>query len=183
VKEGTYYARHRDERLAYAKAYRESRRGPDWRPFRAKFATKAEADAAYRAQHRSYFREKVRAWRQAHRDEESRRADARRRAFVRAHTEAEWAALKEQHDFRCAYCGCRPERLTRDHVIPISRHPDRTTVDRIDNIVPACWSCNSAKGAKEGGPKANPISSPAVGSGTDEPDQGELPFPWKGAHL
>lgn len=179
----TYYARHRDERLAYAKAYREARREPGWKPRRAKYAAKAEADAAYRASHRPYFREKVRAWRRAHRDEENQRNAARRRAFVRAHTLAEWEALKAYHDFRCVYCGVRPDRLTRDHVIPISRHPDPTAVDRIDNIVPACWSCNSAKGPREAGAKANPISSPAVGAGTDEPDPVQLAFPKKGAHL
>ena len=48
----------------------------------------------------------------------------------------------------CAYCGCTPRkgaRLTRDHLKPIS-HGGRTVQS---NIVPACASCNSSKGAEE----------------------------------
>lgn len=49
---------------------------------------------------------------------------------------------------QCAYCGCttrKGQRLTRDHVVPIS-HGGKTTQD---NIVPACASCNSSKGAED----------------------------------
>lgn len=48
----------------------------------------------------------------------------------------------------CAYCGCttrKGQRLTRDHLEPISRG-GRTAQD---NIVPACSSCNSSKGAED----------------------------------
>lgn len=48
----------------------------------------------------------------------------------------------------CAYCGKttrKGERLTRDHLVPVSH--GGTTTQR--NIVPACSSCNSSKGAKE----------------------------------
>lgn len=48
----------------------------------------------------------------------------------------------------CAYCGCtmhKGERLTRDHLEPVSEGGLTTP----DNIVPACHSCNSSKGADE----------------------------------
>lgn len=48
----------------------------------------------------------------------------------------------------CAYCGCTPrkgQRLTRDHLEPISLG-GRTIQS---NIVPACASCNSSKGAED----------------------------------
>lgn len=48
----------------------------------------------------------------------------------------------------CCYCGRtmrKGERLTRDHLAPVSEG-NRTTQD---NIVPACSSCNSSKGASE----------------------------------
>lgn len=48
----------------------------------------------------------------------------------------------------CAYCGKttrKGERLTRDHLVPVAN--GGTTTQR--NIVPACASCNSSKGAKE----------------------------------
>lgn len=48
----------------------------------------------------------------------------------------------------CAYCGATPrksKRLTRDHLEPVSQGGCTTQ----DNIVPACSSCNSSKGAEE----------------------------------
>lgn len=48
----------------------------------------------------------------------------------------------------CAYCGRtmkKGERLTRDHLVPIVEGGTTTQ----DNIVPACKSCNSSKGAAE----------------------------------
>lgn len=48
----------------------------------------------------------------------------------------------------CAYCGCTTRkglRLTRDHLEPTSTG-GRTIQS---NIVPACQSCNSSKGAKD----------------------------------
>ncbi len=45
---------------------------------------------------------------------------------------------------RCAYCGNKLEEVTMDHVIPITRGG----VHSIENIVPACLSCNSSKGNK-----------------------------------
>lgn len=48
----------------------------------------------------------------------------------------------------CAYCGCTPrrgQRLTRDHLHAVSQ--GGTTSQ--DNIVPACSSCNSSKGASD----------------------------------
>lgn len=49
----------------------------------------------------------------------------------------------------CAYCGHTPktrhERLTMDHLVPVSRGGTTTG----DNIVPACSSCNSSKNDME----------------------------------
>lgn len=48
----------------------------------------------------------------------------------------------------CAYCGGTPrkgQRLTRDHLKPISE--GGMTIQ--SNIVPACASCNSSKGAED----------------------------------
>jgi 5-methylcytosine-specific restriction endonuclease McrA len=44
-------------------------------------------------------------------------------------------------DGACAYCGCRPEKVTLDHVIPKAKGG---TTDRA-NLVPACSSCNVSK--------------------------------------
>lgn len=44
----------------------------------------------------------------------------------------------------CSYCNQWSEKLTRDHIVPVSEGG----TDDPDNIVPACQSCNSKKHAK-----------------------------------
>ncbi|WP_034508131.1 HNH endonuclease [Blastococcus sp. URHD0036] len=52
----------------------------------------------------------------------------------------QWAAL--QHEWGgCAYCGAAGTALQRDCVLPISRGGRYT----VDNVVPACASCNASK--------------------------------------
>ena len=59
-------------------------------------------------------------------------------------TWAQWKAIQVAYAGRCAYCGKKPAALTQDHVIPLSRGGSHTP----ENIVPACRSCNSRKGAR-----------------------------------
>lgn len=57
---------------------------------------------------------------------------------------SEWREICEMHAGRCVYCGTTPKKLTMDHVVPLSRGGHHSPL----NIVPACKSCNSSKGAK-----------------------------------
>jgi len=41
----------------------------------------------------------------------------------------------------CHYCGEKVERITKDHIVPLSKDG----ADKSWNIVPACFPCNSAK--------------------------------------
>lgn len=72
---------------------------------------------------------------------------ARHRAAVRRGvpgnglTGDQWAAMVRRFRGACAYCEVRPERLTQDHVVPISRGGHDTE----GNIVPACRPCNLEK--------------------------------------
>ena len=52
----------------------------------------------------------------------------------------QWAALKEGWG-GCAYCGAADAPLQRDCVLAISRGGRYT----LENIVPACGSCNTSK--------------------------------------
>jgi hypothetical protein len=163
----TWYARNRERKIAYERARREA--DPE--------ASRARA-RDYHARHREACNAKHRAWHAAHRESVSERsrqwreanaeryaelqrvnrivnrtarfqgAMARRRSYAPGHTTAEWEAKKAAYEYRCAYCHETPERLTKDHVIPVRDHPDRNAVDRIDNIVPACLPCNLRKGTK-----------------------------------
>lgn len=55
-------------------------------------------------------------------------------------SDQQWTALKSEWG-GCAYCGAGTEALQRDCVLPLSRGGRYT----LDNIVPACRSCNASK--------------------------------------
>lgn len=91
---------------------------------------------------------KAREWRAANTEKVSA-YDAKKRAIRRGAarggrvTAAEWETIKERHQHRCAYCGCKPARLTMDHIIPLARGGQHEP----SNIAPACSRCNSQKHA------------------------------------
>ncbi|WP_231643746.1 HNH endonuclease [Mycolicibacterium baixiangningiae] len=76
----------------------------------------------------------------------TRRARAARKRKLRMDrvvndlTAAEWAALKDAWS-GCAYCGATDGAMQRDCVMAISRGGRYT----LDNVVPACASCNTSK--------------------------------------
>jgi 5-methylcytosine-specific restriction endonuclease McrA len=91
-------------------------------------------------------RAKVKRWKQANpakRSAQHYRERVRRSQMFTDLTETQWAAMKLAYRYRCAYCHKR-KRLTQDHVIPVSKGGTHTA----NNIVPACQSCNSSKGAR-----------------------------------
>ena len=55
-------------------------------------------------------------------------------------TDEQWSALQAAWE-GCAYCGATGISLQRDCVLPLSRGGRYT----LDNIVPACRSCNASK--------------------------------------
>lgn len=58
-------------------------------------------------------------------------------------TYEQWQGILEHFGYRCAYCG-DPGATTMDHVLPIKRGGLHTAA----NVLPACKSCNSSKGAR-----------------------------------
>jgi 5-methylcytosine-specific restriction endonuclease McrA len=113
-----YQQEHRDERAEKAHQYNQEH--------------KAEL-AAY---HRKYWEEHP---------EICRISSARRRALLLeaegTFTVDEWLQVLEDFDYCCAYCGVQLDAPTMDHVVPLSKGG----TNDIDNIVPACKSCNSRK--------------------------------------
>lgn len=59
-------------------------------------------------------------------------------------TEAQWLALMDAWA-GCAYCAAEEPALQKDTMLPISRGGRYT----LDNVVPACRSCNASKGNLE----------------------------------
>lgn len=63
----------------------------------------------------------------------------------------QWKTILEKYNFRCAYCGIlgkdtKQKYLTQDHVISLNKGGLHSP----ENIVPACVSCNSSKGDRDG---------------------------------
>jgi 5-methylcytosine-specific restriction endonuclease McrA len=64
---------------------------------------------------------------------------ARIRGAIGTFTEAQWRQRLAEFNGRCVYCG--DAATSRDHAIPVSRGGTNT----IDNILPACLTCNLRK--------------------------------------
>lgn len=120
-------------------------------------ATRAKARAKRQQQGESY-NVYLRAYRQrtiTRRRALQRGANKRRRARLNAApinnlTEAEWEQIKAHYGHCCVYCGRHMQRLTQDHLTPLSKGGSHTK----HNVVPACLSCNSKK---KTGPVLKPV--------------------------
>ena len=77
------------------------------------------------------------------RSRRARAARKRRRRFLAADndlTPVQWSAIRAAWGC-CAYCGGPDESLQKDCVLPLSRGGRYT----LENVVPACRSCNTSK--------------------------------------
>ena len=120
-----------------------------------KYETEEQRREAHRIQAREWARRNrahnaalSKAWAKAHPEElrviGARRA-ARKKGLPATLTIQQWCAILVAYKYQCAYCGKKETKkrsLTQDHVLPLSKGGGTTP----ENIVPACKSCNSAKG-------------------------------------
>lgn len=142
------YQAHRESALEYARAYRETHKAEIAEYRQHWYEANAEHARAYArewaAANPERRRENFRAWRKAN-PEAKRAHDHKRRArkagALGEFTAEEFKALCEAFAHRCAYCDQPCDALTADHVVPLSKGG----TNYIDNIVPACKSCNSRK--------------------------------------
>ena len=129
-----YLQEHRDEVYAYIRQYNKEHK-EETREHHRRYGQKHREEA--NEHHRQYHREHPEVMRNV-----ARRRRALKAGSNGSFTEEEFRLLCEQYDNRCVYC--REELpLVSDHVTPLSRGGGNS----IDNIVPACKSCNSMKGA------------------------------------
>lgn len=66
--------------------------------------------------------------------------EAKQKQLPATLTVEQWQSVKDHFGNKCAYCG-RKSFLTKDHFRPLSLGGEYT----INNIIPACTSCNSSK--------------------------------------
>lgn len=154
-----YYEAHKEERKVQDKAYRQANAPA----IKAREKAKRQRNRAKRlAYHKAYYeknKEKLLAqaaeYKRTH-PEVPRAGKAKRRALKKGSarndfTAAQWKAMQEAFDHRCAYCNKRCKgRLTQDHITPLTEGGEHTAF----NIVPACRSCNARK---QTGPVLAPV--------------------------
>jgi len=103
------------------------------------------AKRLYYARHREQHKAVMMAYHRAHPEvlqAKSSAYRARARAAEGQFTSAEWRALVQRYEGKCAYRG-EVGPLQVDHRVPLSRGGTNS----IDNILPACRSCNGHKHA------------------------------------
>jgi 5-methylcytosine-specific restriction endonuclease McrA len=127
----TYDLAHKEERLLYFVEYRIRSKGKHNQWAREYYRQHREYLLKYRKEH---HRDRIRA------NNNKRKAKLRNAPVVDL-TTAQWKEIKAAFSNRCAYCGKPVEKLTMDHLVPLSRHGAHTA----SNIVPACMPCNNHK--------------------------------------
>lgn len=161
-----YYQRKRDEVIERARHYHETHRDEVLQRNRAHYQANRETLLAQQREYTKRNRELVLrrkaeyyernrdariAYQRGHYRRnpdlywaQRRKREARRAGAPGSFTAAEFRALVNLHDGRCAYC-VRVTILTADHRIPLCRTELKPT-NWIANILPACRRCNSRKG-------------------------------------
>ncbi len=111
-----------------------------WSQFRLCNAYQRRTDYT---RHRERHRRSGREW--AKRNRPTKNAyQNQRRAVGGTFMATAWEALVAAFGHLCAYCRRRFDRLEHDHIVPLSRGG----LNVAGNIIPACRSCNAAKGAR-----------------------------------
>jgi 5-methylcytosine-specific restriction endonuclease McrA len=146
-------ARHRDKRNAETEQWftehpgAKARHSKTWRD---KHPEEKRADSrSYYAANRKAVLARTSVYAKTH-PEVLQKKNSRRRALL-ANAEGYWTVQEflekcEALDYCCFYCHVQTGKLTVDHVIPLSRGG----TNWIENIVPACESCNYSKQDKTG---------------------------------
>lgn len=147
AKDRARYARDIEPQRKRKKAYR-AKHPEKYRAFARKYyARDKEKISVKRAAEAPLWAARLRRWRHANPDkaqnQHAKYHANRQGAAVNDLTAAQWTEIKAAYGNRCVYCGRKMQRLTQDHIIPLSKGGHHTA----SNIVPACGSCNSKKQA------------------------------------
>ena len=138
-----YSEMHKEEKKEKDKKYREKNRELLAERTRRYYAQNTKRILERRKQLGFDMTTYQRKWRKDN-PEKKRTTDQKRRARKRqlpaTLTAEQWQIIKKYFDNKCAYCGKQGD-LQQDHFIALSKGGEYT----INNIVPACRSCNEIK--------------------------------------
>lgn len=127
-----YYKQNREKKLKYREKYYKVNKDKLIKYARNYYKVNKENIAAYSKKYREKNRDL--------RNTLEQRRKAKKKKLPHNFTEQDWQYTKEYFNNKCAYCGSNGE-LTQEHFIPLSKGGEYT----INNIIPACRSCNCSK--------------------------------------
>jgi len=152
-----YSKRHREENPEYyiEKAKRQRENNPNYS--KEYYWENKERLNQYHKDNKEHYIELGKKWRETHKEylqeyrknnkENIKLALQKRRTLKKGLEKTltldQWEQIKNEFNSKCAYCG-KEEKLTIEHFIPLSKFGELS----INNILPACQSCNSSKNAK-----------------------------------
>lgn len=101
----------------------------------------------YYLEHKDVYQKRAAVWRRCNPEKTQIAMSAyvarKRNAGTVDFTAAQWTQLKAAYGM-CAYCHNTNRTLEQEHVVPLVRGGDHT----LENIIPACRTCNASKGDK-----------------------------------
>lgn len=145
------YAEYLRKKIEHQRLYRAAdveaynKRAREWQA--ANSEAKSKANKERRLANLDEYRERGRkeyAANSTYYKQNARKARVRKRNAPGHHTEAEWQALCSYYMDQCLCCGDVPDKLTRDHIVPLIKGGS----DDISNIQPLCLHCNFSKHTK-----------------------------------
>ena len=140
-----YHKDNRESRELYRKKYYEINKEKIKQHYESNKEKYSQRARAYRKENSERINQYYKHYYRLHpemRKGIAKRREARKLKLSATLTAEQWIDIKDRFDNRCAYCG-KEKPLEQDHFIPISKGGEYT----IDNIIPACRSCNARKGA------------------------------------
>lgn len=147
ARKAAYRARNRKKIAAYNAAYHRAYYPANIEKVRARAR-------AWNMEHPEQAKARVVAWGKANPLKltilSERKRARKAQAPINDFTTTQWKTMLEHYGHRCVYCGTKKASLTQDHIQPLSKGGSHT----LNNIVPACKSCNSRKHA---GPVLVPV--------------------------
>ena len=146
-----YYIENRDKIIGQSRQYIQDNKDKDVEYHKQYYIDNKEKmlkhSSEYKKKNWSKIQKKYKEWCQNNRKKINtyqRERKLKEEQLPYSLTNNEWEEIKLKFNNTCCYCG-NELPLQKDHFIPVSQDGECT----VNNILPACKSCNASKGIKD----------------------------------
>lgn len=142
-----YYELHKEQEKEAMKLYRVKNKEYLNEMARLYQINNKEERKQYRERKKEYFKEKHKQYKLNNPDYNKtncQRRKAKKMSLPNDLTIQQWEECKKTFNNKCCYCG-KDGVMTQEHFVPLSKGGEYT----INNIIPACASCNFSKHNKD----------------------------------